>query len=87
MGFNSGFKGLTLTLYSLVVTKLPTNSTFKYSTFWPQNVLTCFVWISEQIKVIHLYNTSRLGFVIETVSVYSAVRAEYLNIVNVTLSL
>jgi hypothetical protein len=36
---------------------------------------------------IHLYSISRLFFVTETVSVYSAVRAEYLNIVNVTLSL
>jgi len=70
-----------------VVINLPADSTFQYSTVWPQNVLTCFVWISEHMTVIRLYGISRLGFSTETVSVYSAVRGEYLNIVNVTLSL
>jgi len=70
-----------------VVTNLQTDLTFKYSAFRPQNVLTYFVWISAQMTVIHLYSISRMVFVTETMSVYSAVRVEYLNIVNVTLRL
>jgi len=47
----------------------------------------CFVWISEQTAIISLYNINWLICITETVYVYSAVRAEYFSIIQVTLSL
>jgi hypothetical protein len=45
----------------------------------------CFVWISEQTAIISLHNINILGIIIDTV--YCAVRAEYLNIIQYSLSL
>jgi len=42
-------------------------------------VFMCFVWISEQTAIISLYSINWLVFITETESVYSAVRAGYLN--------
>ena len=47
----------------------------------------CFVWISEQTVIISLHSINWLVFITETECVYCAVRAEYLNIIQVTLSL
>ena len=44
------------------------------STFCPHTVFMCFVWISEQTAIISLYNINWLVFIIETESVYCAVR-------------
>jgi len=40
----------------------------------PHTVSICFVWISEQTAIISLYNINWLVFVIQTESVYCAVR-------------
>jgi len=50
------------------------------STFCPHTVFMCFVWISEQIAIISLYNINWLVFIIETECVYCAVRIESLNL-------
>jgi hypothetical protein len=54
--------------------------TFKNSTFCPQNMLMCFVRISEQTEIFPNTAINWLAFVTETESVYCAVRAEYLNV-------
>ena len=41
----------------------------------------CFVWVSEQTAIISLYNINWLVFIIETKSVYCAVRTEFLSII------
>jgi len=46
-----------------------------------------YVWIWEQTPIISLYNINWLVFITETECVYCAVRAEYLNILYVNLSL
>jgi len=35
---------------------VPTGLTFNNSTFCPQTLFMCFVWISEQTAIISLYN-------------------------------
>ena len=49
-------------------------------TDWFLNVIwvICFIWISEQIAIISLYNINRLVFIPETESVYCAVRDVFL---------
>jgi len=44
------------------------------STFSPHSVLMCFVWISEQIAIISLYNINWLVCITESECVYCAVR-------------
>ena len=48
------------------------------STFCPNNVFMCFVWISEQTAIISLYNINWLVFITEMGRVYCAVRTESL---------
>jgi hypothetical protein len=55
----------------------------KNSTFCSHSLFTCFIWISEQTAVISLYSVNWLDFIAETMSVYCAVRAEYLYIIQV----
>jgi hypothetical protein len=43
----------------------------------------CFVWISEQTAIISLYSINWLVFITETECVYCAVRAGYLNVIQV----
>ena len=45
-----------LTLYSPVVTIYTASLTFNYSTFCPQTVFMCFMWISKQTAIIFLNN-------------------------------
>jgi hypothetical protein len=49
--------------------------------FCSHDVFMCFVWISEQTAIISLYYINWLVFVTETVSVYSAVRAGSLYVI------
>jgi len=46
---------------------IPPGLTFSSSTFYPQSVFLCFVWISEQTAIISLYNINWLVFITETV--------------------
>ena len=48
------------------------------STFCPQSVFLCFVWIWEQTAIISLYSINWLVFITETEFVYCAVRTESL---------
>ena len=48
-----------------------------HSTFCPHSVFMCFVWIWEQTAIILLYSIDWLFFVIETESVYCAVRSTF----------
>jgi len=45
-------------MYRTVVTICTTSLTFNNSTFWPQSVFMCIVWISEQTAIISLYSTN-----------------------------
>jgi hypothetical protein len=47
----------------------------------------CFVWIGEKTAIISLYSSSWLVFIAEMESVYRAVRAGYLSVIQVNLSL
>jgi hypothetical protein len=60
--------------------------TRKVSQFCPHNVLMYFVWISEQTAIISLYSINWLVFITETECVYCAARAEYLNIIEVSIA-
>jgi len=51
------------------------------STFCPQSVFMCFVWIWEQTAIISLYSINWLVFVTETECVYYAVRTGSLYII------
>jgi hypothetical protein len=57
----------------------------KNSTFWPHHAFKYFVYISEQKVIISLYSINWLVFITDMASVYYAVRAGYLNVVQVTL--
>jgi hypothetical protein len=70
-----------------VVTICTTSLTFSNSTFFPQSVFTCFVWIWQQTAVISLYSINWLVFKTEMKSVYSAVRTGSLYIIRVNISL
>ena len=48
-----------------------------HSTFCPQSVFMCFVWISEQTAIISPYSIDWLVFVTETECVYCAVRSTF----------
>ena len=48
--------------------------TFNNPTFCSHSVFICFLWISEQTAIISIYNINWLVFIIETGSVYCAVR-------------
>ena len=56
---------LLLTLYSPVVTIYTTTLAFNNSTFCPQSIFMCFVWISEQTTIISLYSINWLVFITE----------------------
>jgi hypothetical protein len=60
--------------------------TFNNSTFCPYIVFMCFVRISGQTAIISLYSINWLVFMTEMESVYCAVRAEYLYIIQTNLS-
>jgi hypothetical protein len=66
-----------------VVTICTASLTFSNSTFCPQSVFMCFVWIWEQTAIISLYSINWLVFITEIWSVYCAVRTEYLNVIQV----
>jgi hypothetical protein len=59
----------------------------KHSTFCPQSVFMCFVWIWVQTAITFLYSINWLVFITETVSAYCAVRTGYLNTIKINLSL
>ena len=61
-----------------MVTICTASLTFSNSTFCPQNVFICFVWISEQTAIISLYNINWLVFVTDLECVYCAVRTDWL---------
>ena len=63
-----------ITLHSPVVTICTASLTFINFTFCPHSVFMCFVWISEQTAIISLHSVNWLVFLIETESVYCAVR-------------
>ena len=52
-------------MYRTVVTVCTTSLTFNNSTFCPQTIFMCFVWISEQTAIISLYSINWLIFVTE----------------------
>jgi hypothetical protein len=62
---------------------VPPGLAFTNSTFCPHSVFMCFVWISEQTAIISLHSINWLVFITETECVYCAVRAKYLNTVQV----
>ena len=66
---------------------VPPGVTHTNSTFCPNSVFMCFVWISEQTAIISLYSINWLVFITETDSVYCAVRTGYLNVIQVNVSL
>ena len=68
-----------------MVTICTASLTFNNSTFCPHSVFMCFVWIWEQTAIVCLYNIIWLLFITETESVYWAVGAECLNIIQVNL--
>ena len=70
---------------SAVVTICTASLTFSNCTFCPHTVFVCFVWIWEQTAIISLYSIDWLVFITETESVYCAVRAELLNVIQVNL--
>jgi len=76
-----------VTMYHPVVTICTASLTFSNSTFCPQTVFMCFLWISEQTAIISLYNINWLLFITETECVYCAVRTGPLCTVQVTFSL
>jgi len=53
-----------------VVTICTTSFTFTNTTFCPQSVFMCSVWISEQTAIISLYNINWLVCITETESAY-----------------
>ena len=55
--------------------------TFSNSTFCPNSVFMCFVWIWEQTAIISLYSINWLVFITETQCVYCAVRTASLYII------
>jgi hypothetical protein len=59
---------------------VPPGLTLTNSTFCPQSVFMCFVWISEQRAIISLYSINWLVFITETECVYCAVRTDSLYI-------
>jgi len=64
-----------------VVTICTASLTFSNSTFCPHSVFMCFVWISEQIAIVSLYNINWLVFITEIQSVYCSVRTGYLCVI------
>jgi len=60
--------------------------TFSNSTFWPNSVFMCFVWIWEQTAIISLYSINWLVFITETECVYCAVRTGPLYTASLTFS-
>ena len=63
------------------------NLLVRNSTFCPTNVNICFTWVEEQTSINFLCNFNLLVIITESVCVYSAVRDEYLNIIQVCLSI
>jgi hypothetical protein len=55
------------TIYSPAVTVCTSSLTFSSSTFCPQTVFMCFVWISEQRVIVSLYSINWLVFITEGV--------------------
>jgi hypothetical protein len=74
----AGFYNRDFTFCSPVVTICTTSLTFNNSTFCPNSVFMCFVWIWEQTAIISLYSINWF-FITEKESVYCAVRTGFLN--------
>jgi len=70
----NGFKPLKVSVAAY------TTLTLINSTFCPQTVFKCFVWISQQTATISLYNINWLVCITETECVYCAVRTGSLNV-------
>ena len=70
-----------------MVTICTASLTFNNSTFCPQTVFMCFVWIWEQTAIISLNSINWLVFITETGCVYCAVRAGSLNIIQINKKL
>jgi hypothetical protein len=68
-----------------VVTICTASLTFNNSTFCPQSVFICFVWITEQTAIISLYSANWLVCITERESVYCEVRTGCLYITEVKL--
>jgi hypothetical protein len=67
----------------VTVQYVPPRLTLTTSTFCPQSVFVCFVWIWEQTAIISLYSTNWLVLIIGRECVFCAVRAEPLNAIQV----
>ena len=63
-----------LPLYISVYTLYTIKFDYKNSTFCPQRVFMCFVWISEPTAIISLYNINWSVFTTQAQCVYCAVR-------------
>jgi hypothetical protein len=59
--------------------KAPSGLTLKNSTFCPNSVFMCSVWISGQTAIISLYSSNWFVYITDMESVYCAVRAGSLN--------
>ena len=70
---------LYITHWSPVVTICTSSLTFTHSTFCPNSVFMCFVWIWEQTTIISLYSINWLVFITETECVYCAVWTGHLH--------
>jgi hypothetical protein len=74
-------------MYRPVVTICTASLTFNNSTFSPNSVFMCFVWIWEQTAIISLYSINWLVCITETQCVYCAVRTASLTAVRLILAL
>jgi hypothetical protein len=79
--------GWTPLLYRLVLGTCNTRRKNRNSTFSPYKVLLCCVWVSEELVVISSYIINWLLFMTEGGTFYYTVRTEFLNIIEVVLSL
>jgi hypothetical protein len=66
---------------------IPPGLTSTNPTLCPHSVFMCFVCISEQTAIVSLYSINWLVFITERKSVYYAVGTEYLNGIQISLSL
>jgi hypothetical protein len=63
---------------------VPPVLTFNNSTFCPQSVFMCFVWLWEQTAIISLYNINWLVCITNTECVFCVVRAEVFYVIIIT---
>jgi hypothetical protein len=60
--FYENFRRFALALYITLVTIRTTGPIIKISDIYPHGVFMCFVWFSEQGKIVSLITISRLAF-------------------------